>query len=61
MIDFDDLEDSRYLSCAMLVSESASSLAQAKASCISVVCGEVVDAPLNGPESRNFEPLGLDT
>ncbi|KVF40419.1 hypothetical protein WJ09_24875 [Burkholderia vietnamiensis] len=60
MIYFDDFEDSRYSSCAMLISESASSLACAKASRVSVVGGDVVDTSLNGPEPWYFEPLGLD-
>ncbi|AKL99796.1 hypothetical protein ABD05_06005 [Burkholderia pyrrocinia] len=61
MIYFDDLEDSRYSSCAVLISESASSLAYANASRVSVVGSDVVDTSLNGPESWYLEPLGLDT
>ncbi|AOI40711.1 hypothetical protein WG70_13105 [Burkholderia oklahomensis EO147] len=61
MIYFDDLEDSRYSSCVVLISESASSLAYTKAGRVSVVGSDVVDTSLNGPEAWYLEPLGLDS
>ncbi len=61
MIYFDDLEDSRYSSGVVLISESASSLAYTKAGRVSVVGSDVVDTSLNGPEAWYLEPLGLDS
>ena len=60
MVDFNDLKNSGDFACAKLVGQPALRFPLTIAGNRAFKCVDALDSPLNGPQSRNLEPLGLD-